>query len=368
MSLRGVLPQKDDVAISSAHFKLTKRLPRPDFIGSRNDNWKCLEFIMRYIIYGAGGIGSTMGSYLARAGRSAVLVGRRGHVGAVTAGGLRLVTPAGDYVVRLPAVTAPADIKFGAEDVVCLCVKGQDTETALRDLKDAVDEIPVFCFQNGVRNEEIAAGFFPRVYGVMVRVGAQYLEDGTVTVRRDPPGWYLVGRYPAGTDALAEAVAGDLRAAGYLVRTTGDVMPYKWGKLMANLGNAIDGITGCDWGTTRSIYRAVFEEARAIVAKAGIRWISQERLAQEWPETRQPPRAEFDTIQRSSTWQSLARRQGSVETEFLNGEIVRLARRLGLTAPLNEKLVEITARMAANHEQPGKYPPEQLSEILKFKS
>ena len=329
---------------------------------------------MRYIIYGAGGIGSVMGGYLARAGFSVVLIGRPGHVGAINTTGLRLVTPSGTHVLRIPAVTGPDGIDFTAGDVVCLCVKGQDTEGALRHLKSFVTDVPVFCFQNGVRNEEIAAGLFPRVYGVMVRVGASYLSPGEVTARRDPPGWYIIGRYPAGTDELVTSVAGDLSAAGYIVRTSDDVMPYKWGKLMANLGNAIDAITGSDWETIRPIYRAVFEEARAIVEKAGVRWIPQQEIAREWPEIAQPPRAEFTSVQRSSTWQSLTRRQGSVETDFLNGEIVRLARRVGMAAPLNEKLVEISRRMAAGREPPGKYPPDELGrmlgigEILNFKS
>jgi 2-dehydropantoate 2-reductase len=319
---------------------------------------------MRYIIYGAGGIGSVLGGHLARAGSSVVLVGRPGHVEAINANGLRLITPSGSYVLRIPAVTAPVGIDFTAGDVVCLCVKSQDTEGALRDLKSVTTDVPVFCFQNGVRNEEIAAGLFPRVYGVMVRVGASYLAAGEVTARRDPPGWYIIGRYPEGLDELAANVAAGLGAAGFSVRTSDDVMPYKWGKLMANLGNAIDAITGCDWGTTRPIYRAVFEEARAIVEKAGVRWIPQQDIAREWPEFAGPPRAEFTSVQRSSTWQSLTRRQGSVETEFLNGEIVRLARRLGTAAPLNEKLVAISAQMAAEREPPGKYPPDELSRML----
>jgi len=243
-------------------------------------------------------------------------------------------------------------------------MKGQDTEAALQDLKRVTDNVPIFCFQNGVRNEETAAQYFPDVYGVMVRVGAVYMNDGEVTARREPPGWYIIGRYPAGIDSLVDAVAGGLREAGYLVRTSADVMPYKWGKLMANLGNAIGAIAGSDWGSQQSLYSAVFEEARAILEKAGIRWISQEQVGKDWPETGTSVRGQITTEAQSSTWQSLARRQGSVETEFLNGEIVRLAKGLGLAAPHNERLVIITQEMAANHDLPGKYTVAELSEML----
>ena len=40
----------------------------------------------------------------------------------------------------------------------------------------------------------------------------------------------------------------------------------------------------------------------------------------------------------NSTWQSLSRNTGNVETDFLNGEIVRLAHKHGITAPLNAAL------------------------------
>jgi hypothetical protein len=199
-----------------------------------------------------------------------------------------------------------------------------------------------------------------------IRVGAEYLTDGEVIARRDPPGWYIVGMYPKGTDELAESIAEELRTAGYFVRTTIDVMPYKWGKLMENLSNAIGAITSGDRESTRTIYDAVFEEAKDIVQKAGIKWISQEQVARDWPEITAPLRGQLNTGGWSSTWQSLARHQGSVETEFLNGEIVRVAKRLGLQAPFNKKLMEISQEMAANHEPPGKYTPVQLRERLEL--
>ena len=321
---------------------------------------------MRYIIYGAGGIGSIMGGHLARTGHEVILIGRPGHVSIINKNGLRLITPTGTYVLRISAVTNPSQVQFTTGDVIFLCMKGQDTERALKDLKTVTGDVPVFCFQNGVCNEEIAAGYFPRVYGVMVRVGAVYLNDGEVIARRDPPGWYIIGRYPVGTDKFTDAVAEELRIAGYFVRTTADVMPYKWGKLMTNLGNAVGAITNGDWESTRPIYRATFEEAQAIVAKAGIKWISQEQVARDWPEITAPLRGQINTEEQSSTWQSLARHQGSVETEFLNGEIVRVAKKLGLQAPINEKLVKISREMAANHESPGKFTPAQLSGMLEL--
>lgn len=319
---------------------------------------------MRIIIYGAGAIGGVVGAHLHLTGTEVVLIGRSAHVNAINEQGLRFVTPTETHNLRLPAVTGPDQIDFGPEDVVLLCVKGQNTDEALGDLRAVVEDIPVFCLQNGIRNEEIAVGYFPGVYGVMVRVGGVYVTDGEITARRDPPGWLIIGQYPTGKDDLAEEVADRLRRAGFFVLVTPDVMPYKWGKLMMNLGNAIGAITNARGGDSNRIYAAVHEEARQILSRAGIHWISNEELAERWPESTERPRNSLRTEAQSSTWQSLARRQGTVETDFLNGEIVRQAEQLGIEAPVNQMLLRIAQEMAAGGETPGKYDPTELCRIL----
>jgi 2-dehydropantoate 2-reductase len=319
---------------------------------------------MKIVIYGAGGIGSVVGGHLWRSGHEVILIGRAGHVRAINENGLKLITPKETYVLRIPAVTVPAQVNFNPGDVVFLTVKGQKTEEALRDLQAVNKDVPVFCLQNGVRNEEIAARYFPRIYGATFGIGAEYLTDGTVICRRDPPGRLLISRYPGGTDNLVEDVAVRLRDGGFFVKVILDVMPYKWGKLMGNLANAIDAITGSGGKDVAEIARAARQELTGLLEQAGIRWISQDELAKETPEVSMPPRPGGNTPMHSSTWQSLMRRQGSVETEFLNGEVVRLANRLGQSAPINLKLMQISQEMASSYEQPGKYTADQLRSIL----
>lgn len=318
----------------------------------------------RAIVYGAGAIGGVVGGHLALVGNDVVLVGRSGHMSAIRQQGLRFVTPTGTHTLRVSAVTAPDQVDFRPDDVVLLCVKSQNTDEALRDLRGVIEDVPIFCLQNGVRNEEIATQYFPRVYGVMVRVGGVFIANGEVIARRDPPGWLIMGRYPVGTDDPVEAVASNLRNAGFYVLTTSDVMPYKWGKLMLNLTNAIGAITNVRGGDSNRIAEAARQEAQEILSQAGIRWVSTEELALEWPESTMRPRSSLDTEAQSSTWQSLARQQGTVETDFLNGEIVRVAKRLGKKAPVNEMLSHIAQEMAAKRELPGKYTPEALLGLL----
>jgi len=321
---------------------------------------------IRIVIYGAGAVGGVVGGLLALAGTTVVLIGRPGNVNAIREHGLRVDKSDGICVVRLPAVTAPDQIDFGPDDVVFLCVKSQDTEKAIRDLHALVKDIPVFCFQNGVRNEEIVSKYYPRVYGVMVAGGGIFVRDGEVISRGNPPGRLVIGRYPEGKDDLLDSVAEKLRNAKYEVLVTPEIMPHKWGKLVVNLNNAVGAITNATGEGANRIARAALNEGKEILSQAGVKWTTTDEMPPRRTAVIKQPGTDPSLIPLGSTWQSLTRRQGTVETEFLNGEIVRIARKLGKRALINETLLRIVEEMAANRELPGKYTPAELIEILKL--
>jgi 2-dehydropantoate 2-reductase len=143
-------------------------------------------------------------------------------------------------------------------------------------------------------------------------------------------------------------------------------MPYKWGKLLINLNNAVGAITNARGSDNECIARAARQEAESILAKAGIHWESvlSKDLVKQWPEIVGQPSHVIKLEAQSSTWQSLARQQGTVEADLLNGEIVRVAERLGIRAPVNENLLSIVQQMAASHELPGKYTPAELCRLV----
>ena len=158
-----------------------------------------------------------------------------------------------------------------------------------------------------------------------------------------------------------------LRHAGYQVVVTPEIMSYKYGKLIGNLTNAVGAITNVAGEEVEPINRAVQNEGRKILTMAGIKWVFTNEPSPRWPKgaVNQPYNG-LSGIPLGSTWQSLTRRQGSVETEFLNGEIVRIAAKLGVRAPINETLLHITLEMAANNELPGKYSPTELIKLLRL--
>jgi 2-dehydropantoate 2-reductase len=231
----------------------------------------------------------------------------------------------------------------------------------MHDLQAVVKDVPVFCFQNGVRNEELVSKYYHRVYGVMVKAGAVFTHDGEVKSPGAKLGRFVIGRYPEGTDSLAESVAAKLRNAGYEVLITPEILPYKWGKLVDNLNNAVGAITNTTGEEANSIARAAQKEGKEILSQAGVKLIPIEE-----PQLQRPGITKQTGMPLGSTWQSLTRQQGTVETEFLNGEIVRIAKKLEKKAPINETLLRITEEMAVNHELPGKYTPAELIKLLKL--
>ncbi|MGW1521201.1 ketopantoate reductase family protein [Streptomyces sp. NPDC002287] len=318
---------------------------------------------MRYLIIGAGAIGATLGGRLAEAGREVVLVARGTHAEALRAGGLRLTTADGERVHRLPVASGPADLgPLRPDDVLLLTVKTQDAVAALDTWGaaevagggTAAQRLPVLCAQNGVESERLALRRFARVYGVCVWLPATFLEPGVVTALCTPlTGILHLGRAAGGADERIRAIAADLGEAGFEAPVVEDVMRWKHAKLLSNLGNAIQATTGPEPDPAKAalLLRAV-REAEAAFAAAGIAHASDaEQAAARDGKVEQPA-----GVRGGSSWQSLARGTGSVEADYLNGEIVLLGRLHGVPTPVNDVL-----RHAANIFAREGLPPGSMS-------
>ncbi|MBT2466943.1 ketopantoate reductase family protein [Streptomyces sp. ISL-66] len=306
---------------------------------------------MRYIIIGAGAIGATIGGRLAESGHEVVLVARGDHAQALRADGLRLTTADGERVHRLPVAGGPAELgELRPDDVLVLTVKTQDAIAALDAWGDAevagggtaAQRLPVLCAQNGVESERLALRRFARVYGVCVWLPATFLEPGAVCALCAPlTGILHVGLAAGGSDARARRIAADLEESGFGAPVVEDVMRWKHAKLLGNLGNAIQATTGPEPDPAKAalLLRAI-REAKAAFEAAGIGYASEaEQTAARDGMVEQPAGG----VRGGSSWQSLARGTGSIEADYLNGEIALLGRLHGVATPVND-----TLRHAAN--------------------
>jgi 2-dehydropantoate 2-reductase len=328
---------------------------------------------VRYIIIGAGAVGGTIGGCLFQGGHDVVLVARGAHLDALRARGLRLASPAGTSQLGIPAVGGPDELDLRDGDVLILSVKGQDTATVLAEWAwqpagagtVAAQTVPIVCAQNGVANERLALRYFRRVYGMCVWLPATHLEPGTVVSSGTPlAGMLPVGRYPSGVDATVEQIGADLANSRFLAPVSDDVMRWKYGKLLGNLGNSIEALCGPearqggDAGELRDRIRA---EAFAVFGVAGIGYVPQDEVMAARNNQVQITEVNGSSRAGGSSWQSLSRGTGTIEADFLNGEIVLLGREHGVPTPLNALLQRLANQAARDRTAPGSTP---LAEIL----
>lgn len=317
---------------------------------------------MRFVVLGAGAVGGVIGARLAQHGHDVVLIARGRHYEAIRDKGLQLESPDETVTLPIPVVDHPAAIAWTGEDVLLLATKTQDTEAALDSLITcAPPTLPILCAQNGVANERMAAARFASVYGVFVWCPADYLVPGHVTVWCSPASGILyLGCYPSGTDALAESVAAAFRASTFHAEAKVDIMRWKYRKLLSNLGNAVDALCGVA-ARGSGIAQRARREGMACLTAAAISPIKDEEEDAARLERDVQPRAIGGVERRGgSSWQSLERRLGTIETDYLNGEIVRLGQEVGVPTPVNALLQYLSQRVARERRPPGSINPDKI--------
>jgi 2-dehydropantoate 2-reductase len=334
--------------------------------------------VTRYVFIGAGAIGSAVGGLLANNGSEVLLVARGDHARAMIDNGLTVRCPDTRFTVAAPTVTGPEDVRLKPDDVLVLTTKTHQADAALNEWADvavydgeemvgrAADLLPVFTALNGVASEEIALRYFERVFAVCVWFPAVMIEPGEVIVRSVPlRGVFHVGRYgsspePDADAKLLDSFARDWDDAGCRVTTPDAVMEWKYRKLLSNLGNVFQALLGDAEGAD-DLRESADREAREVLAAAGIAYTSdeQEQAARAEGFTVKPVPGEPEQLGGSS-WQSLIRGTGTIETDYLNGEIALIARRIGRRAPINARLTALARHAARNNVRPGGLGVDQL--------
>ena len=315
--------------------------------------------IPRYIVYGAGGIGASLGAQLHAAGREVLLIARGAHGAAIAERGLEYVTPKERTRLALPVVAEPAAARIRSGDVVILAMKTQDSLAAIEALAATADpEIPVLCAQNGVENERLALRRFRSVIGLAVWIPARFIDPGVVS-NYAPQAPIELGAIPMGAGERVLALARDLCAAGFAAEARADVLAWKYAKLLTNAASTLDAICGSRAELGDVVLR-IKEEGMAAYRAAGIGVVApaeyEARVAfaiAAMGEIDGAPRAGGSGVQ------SLARGAGSIETDYINGEIVLLGRQTGVATPVNDAVQRI-ARALAHRRRAGPLSPEAL--------
>jgi thiosulfate/3-mercaptopyruvate sulfurtransferase len=330
----------------------------------------------RYVIIGAGAVGVTLAAELQRSGRDVLLVGRGRQLELLRTGGLRYLRPDAAWILDVPTAAGPDEISLTSNDLLVLATKTQDADSVLGQWAGlpvdggrsrAGQALPVFTLQNGLDAERSALRRFATVIGSVLWVPSTYVTDGEVVTPAAPaPGVFWLGDYPdpAGrtVSAAARTIASDLAGAGFEVQLVADLSRWKAAKLLASATFVLDALYPA--GPERDRAAALIQaEAQVILGAAGLEpadtktesTVRLDRFGNTSIEGHERPG--------SSTFQSLARGR-SVETDYLNGEIVLLARQLRRRAPINEALLNRVNRAVHEGTAPGTLPLSDLADVL----
>jgi 2-dehydropantoate 2-reductase len=306
-------------------------------------------------VMGAGAVGCHVGGCLQAAGVTVHFVGRPRVLADLRAHGLR-VTDLDGRDTHLPAAalhlheTPPADAALAL-----LCVKSGATADAARALPAGSR---VVSLQNGVSNVAAARAAAPTLEVLAGMVPFNVAELAPGHFHRGSSGVLAVQDHPT----LA-AWAPVFASAGLPLERHADLRPLQWGKLLLNLNNPVNALSGLPLRAElldrdcRLVFAALQREALHAMAAAAIVPARVAPLPPHWlPRVLALPDLLFERIAarmlkidanaRSSMADDLALGRPT-EIDAFCGEVVRLALAHGLDAPLNaaiQRLVETDPR------------------------
>lgn len=322
----------------------------------------------RYVVIGAGAVGTALAAEFTLAKIDSVLVARGAQLRALTTRPLRYLRPGDARDVRVAVASGPEDIELHADDVLVLTVKAHQAEATLADWSRIVVDsgesvttaLPLVTLQNGLDTERGASRYFTQLVGASIWTPARYQDPGVTTVHGvDQAGLVWIGRYPGGSDDTVRAIAKDLTSARFPSQVVDDIGRWKRSKLLSNLGNAVD-VFAADAATRQLVEEALRREARQVFAAAGLS-VADNAAESQLDTTRFAVGDIPGHARARSTWQSLQRGAGSVETDYLNGEIVLLGKQVGVDTPVNRTIQNAVRRLVVDGSAPGEV---QLSSVV----
>jgi 2-dehydropantoate 2-reductase len=313
---------------------------------------------MRFLVWGAGAIGGTMGAYLSRAGHDVTAVDVvREHVAAINQAGLHITGPIDEFTATLPAFTP--ETLDGEWQHVMLATKAQHTEDALRALlPHLADDGYVISVQNGLNELAIAAAVgAERTVGAFVNFGADYLEPGVI--HYGGRGAVVVGEIDGRPSDRASAIRDAWRDFERNARVTNNIWGYLWGKEAYGAMLFATALTNASIADALALpeYRPLYIAlAREILAVADARGVRPQPFDGFDPNAfRSSARSgsaeqSLDALvafnrrsakSHSGIWRDLAVRKRRTEVDAQLGIVTTLAANAGVPVPLTTRLIAL---------------------------
>jgi 2-dehydropantoate 2-reductase len=289
---------------------------------------------MRIAVVGTGGVGGGYGAALAKAGADVTFIARGAHLAAMKSAGLKLISPRGDiHLVPTQATDNPAEI--GKVDVVLLCVKLWDVESAGERIKPLVGaDTAVIPLQNGIdAHERLIPILGPRaVMGGVAHISASITAPGTVT----QVGTFMrmvFGEFDGSRSQRGEAFLALCQQAGFEAHLSDNILTDLWMKFILLASNAgMMALARQPIGALREdpdmrpIFRAAYQEVIEVGRAKGVTIPADalERIADMT--------AHFPPNMKASMALDLDR-GNRLEVPWLSGKVAELGRQFGIPTP-----------------------------------
>ncbi len=310
---------------------------------------------MRVIVMGAGGVGGYFGARLLHGGCDVKFVARGEHLAALRKHGLKVKSELGNIV--LPRVCASDDpASLGPADVVLMCVKLWDTESAARSLHPVVGpHTTVISLQNGVEKEDVLRRVLGdrAVLGGLCYISSNIIAPGVIsqtgTLQK-----LLVGELDGSVSERTEIFLAACQRGGIAAEISSDIRRAIWEKFVfivgvsaatTSMGHSIGPI--CANAQTREFLLDLMREVVSVGRPQGVN--IDEQLAEEKLAFCDGLPAEM-----TSSMHTDFERGRRLELAWLSGSVVKLGSMLGVQTPLNRAVSDILALHAQGKRHEAK--------------
>lgn len=314
----------------------------------------------RIVIFGAGSIGCYVGLSWLSAGLDVRLLGRQTMADLLAAHDAVVASEAGETLVSRKRIAVSTTPDCLAEaDIIGLSVKSVDDAEACRDITaHARPGTRILSLQNGVENAERLAPLLPGMTIVEGMVPFNVVRPAPARFEKASAGGVMAGR-----DPVIEAALAPLSATPHSVAFRDDMREVKWSKLLLNLNNPLNALSGrtlheelsdIAW---RRLLAAMQRECLEVMAAEDVepaklgplppRLIPPFLGLPDWLFNRTGLRLQKITRGARSSMADDFAAGRRTEIDFLNGEVAERGRRHGVPCPVNET-VSALVREAEN--------------------
>lgn len=316
-------------------------------------------------VVGAGAIGGITAGFIARAGYDIELVCKHPDLAdKIHRHGVHIYGTRGDFTVLMPAVARISDLS-SRKDIILLATKATDMIEAARELLPFLKETSVVVsLQNGICEDALAKIVGrERTIGCVVGWGATMHAPGELEMTST--GEFVIGNIDNKDDDRLSFIQ-EILSLVVPVEISKNIIGHLYSKLIINSCiTSLGAVCGLTLGEMlsikkiRKIFIGIMHEAMAVSDAMGL---SVEIYAGKIDYYKFLKREDFlNTLKRhlviyligykyrnikSSSLQSLERGKPT-EIDYLNGFIAENGKQLGVSTPINDRIIQIIKNIEA---------------------